>query len=152
MKIKFIAPYAGASSSGIFGADGKEIPLGTEVEVEKEPIDLRGRYEVVSGGNDEGKTAVNNPVDGGPLNKAAVTTDGENPKPGAENAPLSQTDNGTAGGSSIPVYEARDKGEGWWGIYDADGNQVGKSIRKDEAAKFNALSDEVKAEFVKQDT
>lgn len=151
MRIKVIAPYVGALFSGIFGADGKEIEIGSVLDVEKEPIDWGRRYEVVEGST-EGKTSVTNPVSGGPLNKAAVTTDGETPKPGAENAPQSQMDKGTDGGSSIPAYEARDKGEGWWGIFDADGNQVGKSLRKDDAAGFNELSAEEKAEFVKQDT
>lgn len=151
MKIKFIAPYPGAVSSGIFGADGNEVPIGTVIDVEKEPTDLRGRYEVVEG-DTAGKAAVTNPTDGGPLNKAAVTTDGENPKPGAETAPQSLTDDGSSGTApSVPVYEARDKGEGWWAIYDAAGNQVGKSLRKDDAAAFNSLSAEDKAEFVKQD-
>lgn len=151
MKIKVLAPFVGATLSGIFGADGKEIEIGTVLEVENEPKDWGRRYEVVEAGPAEGQTPVINPVDGGPLNKTAVTTDGENPKPGAENAPLSLTNDGTAGTATPSAYEARDLGTGWWGIFGADGNQVGKSMRKDDAAAFNGLSDEDKAEFVKQD-
>ncbi|WP_430439079.1 hypothetical protein [Shinella sp.] len=41
-------------------------------------------------------------------------------------------------------FEAKDKGAGWWAIYDADGKEV-KSLRKDDAEIFNALSDADKA-------
>lgn len=41
-------------------------------------------------------------------------------------------------------YEAKDKGAGWWAIYDADGKEV-RSLRKDDAEIFNALSDADKA-------
>ncbi|WP_017993935.1 hypothetical protein [Rhizobium leguminosarum] len=58
MRIRIKAP-AGLSSSGIYGADGKELEVGTELDVEKEPTDLVGRYEVVSGST-EGKEPVLN--------------------------------------------------------------------------------------------
>jgi len=45
-------------------------------------------------------------------------------------------------------FEAKEKGGGWWAITDADGNAVGKSIKKDDAEIFNALSDEDKAAHV----
>lgn len=41
-------------------------------------------------------------------------------------------------------FEAKDKGAGWWAIYDADGKEV-RSLRKDDAEIFNALSDADKA-------
>lgn len=41
-------------------------------------------------------------------------------------------------------FEAKDKGAGWWAIYDAGGKEV-KSLRKDDAEIFNSLSDENKA-------
>lgn len=44
-------------------------------------------------------------------------------------------------------YSAKDKGGGWWAIYDADGKEV-KNLRKDDAEIFNALSDEDKAAHV----
>jgi hypothetical protein len=44
-------------------------------------------------------------------------------------------------------FVAKDKGGGWWAIYDADGKEL-KSIRKDDAEIFNALSDEDKAKHV----
>lgn len=44
-------------------------------------------------------------------------------------------------------FVAKDKGGGWWAIYDADGKEV-KSLRKDDAEIFNSLSDEDKAAHV----
>lgn len=41
-------------------------------------------------------------------------------------------------------FLAKDKGGGWWAIYDADDKEV-KSLRKDDAEIFNALSDADKA-------
>jgi hypothetical protein len=49
-------------------------------------------------------------------------------------------------------FEARDKGQGWWGIFDSKGTQIGGAIRKPEAASFNELSDEDKADYVKSET
>lgn len=51
------------TGGGLYGADGTEIPVGTELTVKKEPVAWAGRYSVVSGDN-KGKTAVTNP-DGG---------------------------------------------------------------------------------------
>lgn len=45
-------------------------------------------------------------------------------------------------------FEGRDKGAGWWGIFDSTGKQVGPNMRKPEAESFNGLSDEDKAEWV----
>lgn len=41
-------------------------------------------------------------------------------------------------------YVAKDKGAGWWAIYDAEGKEV-RSLRRDDAEVFNALSDDDKA-------
>ena len=49
-------------------------------------------------------------------------------------------------------FVARDKGRGWWAIFDSKGVQVGGSIREEEAESFNALSEEDKAEYVKAET
>lgn len=54
MKIKITKP-------GIYGNDG-EIAVGTELDVKEEPKGWVGRYEVISGGNTEGKTPVVNPA------------------------------------------------------------------------------------------
>lgn len=51
------------TAGGIYGADG-EIPIGTEITVENEPVGWAGRYEIVSG-DEAGKTAVINPEGGG---------------------------------------------------------------------------------------
>jgi hypothetical protein len=57
MKIKITKP-------GIYGAAG-EIAVGTELDVKDEPKGWAGRYEVISGGSSDGKTAVLNPAEGG---------------------------------------------------------------------------------------
>jgi hypothetical protein len=64
MRIKIIAPFKGATSSGLYGKPSTEnpsgeIPIGTEIDVEKEPTDWVGRYEVVSGST-EGKEPILN--------------------------------------------------------------------------------------------
>lgn len=48
------------TGGGLYGADGTEIPVGTELTVKKEPVAWAGRYNVVSGDN-KGKTGVANP-------------------------------------------------------------------------------------------
>jgi hypothetical protein len=48
-------------------------------------------------------------------------------------------------------FEGRDKGAGWWGIFDSNGKQIGGNIRKPEAESFNGLSDEDKAEWLKSE-
>lgn len=118
MKIRIKAPYTGATSSGIYGADAKEIEIGTELTVKEEPIGWAGRYDVIDASDTDdkakdkgGKTAIVNPAE-----------------------------------AKAP-FQAKDKGGGWWAIYDADGKEV-KSLRKDDAEIFNALSDEDKAAHV----
>lgn len=44
---------------GIYGADGKEIPVGTELTVKNEPKGWRGRYRTISGSS-ANKTAITN--------------------------------------------------------------------------------------------
>ena len=48
-------------------------------------------------------------------------------------------------------FAAKEKTAGWWGIFDADGNQVGKNMRADDAKAFNDLSEDDKAEYVKSE-
>ncbi|GHC79432.1 hypothetical protein [Limoniibacter endophyticus] len=45
----------------------------------------------------------------------------------------------------VPPFTAHDKGGGWWGIVDTNGQSIGKNFRTDEADAFNALDDEAKA-------
>lgn len=52
------------TAGGIYGADGKEIPVGTELDVKNEPTGWAGRYEVISGGDTKGKKTVTNPDPG----------------------------------------------------------------------------------------
>jgi len=113
MRIKIIAPFKGATSSGLYGKPSEEnpsgeIPIGTEIDVTKEPTDWAGRYEVVSGST-EGKTAVTNPA-------------------------------------SATGYAVQDKSPGWF-VITKDGEEVSKSLRKDDVAGFDELSDEDKAAF-----
>jgi hypothetical protein len=63
MRIRIKAPFNGAESSGIYGADAKEIPIGTELDFEEEPKGWAGRYDVIDAGETEGKTAIINPDD-----------------------------------------------------------------------------------------
>lgn len=48
---------------GIYGANGKEIEVGTELTVKKEPKGWRGRYRVISG-DAKAKKGVTNPAGG----------------------------------------------------------------------------------------
>ena len=110
MKIRLKAP-AGLSSTGIYGADGVEMPVGHEMEVKEEPKGWAGRYDVLSGGETKGKTAVINPA------------------------------------PSATGYAVKEKGSGWYAIT-KDGQEVTKSLRKDDVDGFDAMSDADKAAFV----
>lgn len=81
MRIRIKAPYPSAQSSGIFGADGKELAIGEELDVENEPTGWVNRYEVISEGKKEGKTAVVNPAKS---TKKPDAGDDEQPKTPAE--------------------------------------------------------------------
>lgn len=98
--------------SGIFGADGSQIPVGAELTLKEEPKAWAGRYRVLSGG--KGKVAVTNPAE----------------------------DEGPKG-----PFTVAEKSAGWYSIKDADGTEVGKALRKDDADAFDTLSDEDKAAF-----
>lgn len=149
MRIKIIAPYPGATSTGMFGADGKEIPVGTELTVDEKTFDLpANRYEKLTD-SDKGKETVLNPAPGQPINKASDSTDGENPFPGVESAPQSQMDTGTVAAGTTPakpVYDVESKGGGYY-VITKDGEPVSKSLRKADIEGFDDLSDEDKAAF-----
>lgn len=118
MKIRLKAP-AGLSSTGIYGKDGKEMEVGAVLDLKEEPQGWAGRYDILDGadGSDKAKD-----------------------KGGAKTAIINPAE------AKAP-FQAKDKGGGWWAIYDADGKEV-KSLRKDDAEIFNALSDEDKAAHV----
>ncbi|MDP9809362.1 hypothetical protein J2W42_002210 [Rhizobium tibeticum] len=59
MKIRLKAP-AGLNSTGIYGKDGKEMPVGQEMEVAEEPKGWAGRYDIISGAPSELAEAVTN--------------------------------------------------------------------------------------------
>jgi hypothetical protein len=119
MKIRLKAP-AGLSSTGIYGKDGKEMEVGAVLDLKEEPQGWAGRYDILEG-------------DGAGEDKAKD-------KGGAKTAIINPAE------AKAP-FQAKDKGGGWWAIYDADGKEV-KSLRKDDAEIFNALSDEDKAAHV----
>lgn len=106
MKIRLKAP-AGLNSTGIYGKNGEEMPVGHELEVEKEPVGWAGRYDILSGGSAEGKEAVTNPAS---------------------------------------AYAVKDKGQGWF-VITKDGEEVTKSLRKNDLEGFDTLSEEDKAAF-----
>lgn len=70
MRIQITAA-PGTESSGIYGAGGAEIPVGTEFNVDKEPEGWTGRYIVVAEGKG-GKASVTNPA---PIDPAFVELD-----------------------------------------------------------------------------
>lgn len=45
-------------------------------------------------------------------------------------------------------FQAKQKSPGWFAIYDADGKEVGKAFREDDAKAFNALDDAAKQKAV----
>lgn len=45
------------------------------------------------------------------------------------------------------AYSIKEKGAGWYAIVDAQGEEVGKALRKDDAEAFEALTDQDKADF-----
>lgn len=58
MKIRLIAPE-GLSSTGIYGKDGEEMKVGTELTVKEEPKGWAGRYVVISGDTKEKEPVLN---------------------------------------------------------------------------------------------
>lgn len=48
----------------------------------------------------------------------------------------------------VGPFEAREKGRGWWAVYDSKGTQIGGGIREADGVEFNKFSDEDKQEYV----
>lgn len=48
----------------------------------------------------------------------------------------------------VGPFEAREKGRGWWAVYDSKGTQIGGGIREADGVEFNKFSDEEKQEYV----
>jgi hypothetical protein len=80
MKIRLKAPE-GLNSTGIYGKNGVEMPVGHEMDVAEEPKGWAGRFDVLSKGDKEGKTAVVNPAKS---TKKPDAGDDEQPKTPAE--------------------------------------------------------------------
>lgn len=106
------------TAGGIYGGDGKEVAIGTEVTVKEEPTAWAGRYEVISG-DGAGKTAVTN-----------------------DEPPAVTNDEPPAG-----PFTVIDGGKGWWTIQDGKGEKVGASVREDDAKAFDTMSDDDKTAF-----
>lgn len=49
--------------------------------------------------------------------------------------------------ASAPVYEVKDKGAGWFAVFDGDA-AVTKGLRKADVELFDAMTDDEKAAFV----
>lgn len=113
------------TAGGIYGGDGKEVPIGTEVTVKEEPTAWAGRYEVISG-DGKGKTAVTNPKGDGK---------GKDEQPPAEFV------------APEGPFTAKEKSPGWWAIFDGKDQPVGKAVRKNDLEGFDGLSDDDKAAF-----
>lgn len=58
------------TAGGIYGKEGKPVPIGTEMTVKEEPKGWAGRYRVI--GKSESKAAVTNPKAGSEPAKSAV--------------------------------------------------------------------------------
>jgi hypothetical protein len=52
-------------------------------------------------------------------------------------------------GEQSPRYEARERGGGWWAIFEGE-EQVTKGVRKDDADRFAALDAEGQAAFIEE--
>lgn len=113
MKIKI-------TGRGIFDGNGKEIPIGTEFDVKKEPTQWAGRYEKV-GSSTKGKKLTSAEGDAG-------DTDGED---GTGTASVDPTSGGATGASSPGERQPSDgnPAEGGQGADATDGAAEGKSTR-----------------------
>lgn len=70
----------------------------------------------------------------------------EKPWPEGSKAPATTEPTGV---DFTAPFEAKSKGSGWWAVFDANGKEIGKSMREDDAKAFNEMSDDDKAEYVK---
>lgn len=136
------------TAGGIYGGDGKEVPLGTEITLSQEPAEWAGRYIVV--GDDDGKEAVTGLDDEERQELEALRGENADLKSQLESALAAKGDDDGKedAADTAKTYEARDTGSGWWTIFDNEGNEVGKKLRKDDAEGFNGFSDADKAEFI----
>ena len=105
------------TAGGIYDGKGSEIPIGTEVDV--------ADFEV----NEEGQPVEPHPW-GGRFTAISGSQKGKTPV---------TNDDPPAG--PVGPFEVRDDGNGWHGVYGADGEKV-KSLRKDDAEAFAGLSPE----------
>lgn len=117
------------TAGGIYDGEGKEIPVGTELDV--------ADFDV----NDEGQPVEPHPWGGrfvaigdGKKGKKGVTNDDPPPPPAEFVAP-------------VGPFTARESSPGWWGIFDGKDQPVGKKARKAELDFFDTLSDDDKAAF-----
>lgn len=124
------------TGGGIFDGKGQEIAVGKEFDIadpalnedgsEVAPHPWAGRFEVISGGDEPGKTAVTNPKGG--------------EKPGNDQPPAVFV-------APVGPFTAKEKSPGWWSIFDGADQPVGKAVRKADLDGFETLSDDDKLEF-----
>jgi hypothetical protein len=51
-------------------------------------------------------------------------------------------------GGAAPVYAIKETSSGWYGIFDAEGAQMGNNMRKADADAFEALTADEKAQYL----
>ena len=119
MKIRLKAPE-GLTSTGIYGKNGEEMPVGHEMEVKEEPIGWKGRYDILSGAKSDTKS------DSKADTKTAVVNPATPPETG---------------------YAVKEKGGSWF-VITKDGEEVTKSFRKADLEGFEEMKDEDKEAFV----
>jgi len=123
------------TAGGIFDGEGKEVPVGSIFDIadpktnedgtELAPHPWAGRFEVISGAEQEGETTIVNPK-------------GNDAPPPAEFV------------APTGPFTAKEKSAGWWAIFDGDDKPVGKAVRKNDLEGFDTLSDDDKLEFATQ--
>ena len=123
------------TAGGIYDGEGKEIPIGTELDVADFEVD------------DEGRPVEPHPwgerftvVSGSKKGKTGATGDAPPPPPPPPPPVVEFV-------APVGPFTAKEKSPGWWAIYDGKGATVGKAARKADLDGFDTLSDEDKLAF-----
>lgn len=125
------------TAGGIYDGEGKEIPIGTEFDVEDPETNedgsevsahpWAGRFEAISGDGKAKPTAKTPKADG--------KGKGKDEQPPAEFV------------APTGPFTAKEKSPGWWAIFDGSDQPVGKAVRKNDLEGFDGLSDDDKTAF-----
>lgn len=164
------------TAGGIYGQPTEEnptgeLPIGTELTVQKAPEGWAGRYidldaddkpedDRDENGDTPGEAQLRRQFDaaykqqGEQLQAKQVEIDALNGKITDLKADIESRDAeiaalraGQANSNATGTYAVLDKGRGWWAIT-LDGKEVTKSLREDDVKEFDKLSDADKAAFV----